>query len=698
MTRELSAILAPQLHARIFFRAKNLRRARLLDRVRRQFYNDSSSAIRACERRGLASLQIHVESVHRVCAANDSLQGVGALSLESLQDAKEQIRQATEIVDIVGDYVQLRREGRGYKALCPWHDDRRPSLQVNPERQTFRCFVCNIGGDAFSFIMKMEGVSFPEALALLADRAGISISRSGGGSADAAEEKRLWFQAMAWAEEQFHQCLLKTPEAEPARKYLAERGISDESVKAFRIGFAPNSWDWISKRAAGTRFDARVLETVGLVQKREGGGVYDRFRGRVLFPIRDPQNRPVAIGGRVLPGVSDENGAKYVNSPETPLFTKSNLLYGVDSARQSLSKSKTALIMEGYTDCIVARQNGFDNALAVLGTAVGERHIKLVRRMGVERMVLVLDGDAAGRRRVDEVLELFVAEELDVRVLILPDDLDPCDFLQTRGAEAFRRMIDAAPDALEYKFRSATSGLSGESGLHQSYKAAEAVLATLAAAPRLRERTDSAFRMKEDQILNRLARTCGVAEERLRSRLVELRRNVKKAVRPQPAIEGGEAETESNAISLEMTGWEREFFELLMHDPAQAGWLSEQLAIRDFASPAAKRIFGKLCDLSNRGVELSFSALLSEMDPALQSLLVELDESVSRKRVTDARAGLENLLAIQRGRQEAASREGLTAALRARGSETASDEDLNLLERIIQGERNRQGISAPTDG
>ncbi|MBN2294451.1 MAG: DNA primase, partial [Pirellulales bacterium] len=297
-------------------------------------------------------------------------------------DVKEQVRQAVDIVDLVGHYIQLRRQGRGYVGLCPWHDDSRPSLQVNPERQSFKCWVCDIGGDVFSFIMQMEGVSFREALEILAERAGIELQARQAprpGTPEAAGDKQTLYKAMAWAESLYHKYLLESPDAEAARRYLAERCITDESIEKFHIGFAPDRWEWILSQAEPGQTDpnsprAKVLEAVGLLGRREGGGTYDRFRGRVLFSIRDTQNRPVGLGGRVLPEFADEKSAKYYNSTDTPLFSKSNLLYGLDIARQYIHKKfdDTALVMEGYTDVIMAHQYGFENAVAVLGTALGE--------------------------------------------------------------------------------------------------------------------------------------------------------------------------------------------------------------------------------------------------------------------------------------------------------------------------------------
>src|SRR5262249_38955471 len=208
----------------------------------------------------------------------------------------------------------------------------------------------------------------------------------------------------------------------------------------------------------------------GLVaQRQNGNGHYDRFRGRVLFSIRDVQGRPVGVGGRILPGAKPDT-AKYINSPETPLFSKSSLLYALDHAKDSFAKTRTALVMEGYTDCLVAHQFGFGNAVAVLGTALGDRHLHLLRRY-VDRIVLVLDGDEAGRRRTDQILELFVAEQMDLRVLTLPDNLDPCDFLLQRGSDEFAKLLAGAVEALDHEFQRQLSAISAEGGTHEGNRA-----------------------------------------------------------------------------------------------------------------------------------------------------------------------------------------------------------------------------------
>ena len=249
------------------------------------------------------------------------------MSLADLQDAKEQVRQAIDIADLASDYLALRRQGRNYVALCPWHDDSRPSLQINPERQSFKCWVCDIGGDIFAFLMKMEGMEFREALEALAERAGIDLApRKLQGPSDSQFDRKNLFAAMSWAEQQFHNCLLKSPVAETARRYLADRGVNEQSIDQFQLGFAPPEWDWLLKRASNTPWSPAVLERIGLVIRRDSGGYYDRFRGRLMFSIRDVRSRPIACGGRVLPEFAREGDAKYINSPETPLFNKSREL------------------------------------------------------------------------------------------------------------------------------------------------------------------------------------------------------------------------------------------------------------------------------------------------------------------------------------------------------------------------------------
>jgi DNA primase len=628
------------------------------------------------------------------------------VALRSSFDDKERVRQAIDIVDLVGSYLQLRREGRGYKALCPWHDDTRPSLQVNPERQSFKCWVCDIGGDIFSFMMKMENVEFPEALSMLADRAGIHLTpyRSGdaaGGAGPTAlagspDDKRTLYQAAAWAEQQFHECLLKSPEAEPARRYLRERGIDDESIRRFHLGFAPDRWDWLIQRSLKPNISPKVLERIGLLVRKDGGGHYDRFKGRVLFSIRDTQGRPIAVGGRILPEAAATNPAKYINSPESPLFSKSNMLYGLDLAREAITKSRVAIVMEGYTDCIVACQFGIENVVAVLGTALGDRrgptgegHIQLLRRFA-DTIILVLDGDEAGRKRTHEILSLFVAAQVDLRVVTLPDELDPCDFLLSRGADAFRSQLETAVDGLEHAFRMATQGLDIARQPHEASKTLDALLQTIAKAPRLRNDTTSDLRVRESQNVSRLARMFDAEETVLWERVRALRNK-----RQAPTTNLADADP-SKAIPA-LDAWDQELLEILLLEPESVRAVAEVVRPEDLTSEACQRIYNICCALSTAGVTPSFERLLLEFDePNYKNLLVGLDERGRAKDSRDVPVRLRELLEAFRRRDHERQLRAQTRALKER--KLGAAEELAALAQLIDQERRRQGISAPTDG
>ncbi len=472
-------------------------------------------------------------------------------------DVKEQIRQTINIVDLIGEYVQLTPKGRVYVGLCPWHDDSKPSLQVDPERQTFRCWVCADGGDIFSFIMKMENVSFPEALQMLAERAGVELPKMpkhhsrhfdgdyssvhgflkknnhGETEAEASEGadystfsgKKTLHEAAKWAELEYHSHFKRLPETHPARVYLSERGISPENVDKFQIGFAPDEWSWLERRAGGKSRLLKDLHTTGyLGYSEERKSYYERFRGRLLFPIHDAQGRSVGIGGRVIPGVATSNeSAKYLNTPETPLFSKHRLLYGLDLARSAIQKKKRVLVMEGYTDTIIAHQYGFTESVAVLGTALGLDHIRILSRLA-NTIYLALDGDEAGQKRAAQVLELFVAEKVDVQILTLPGNSDPAEYLAEFGAENFEELLqNHTNDALTHAFNLYTSGIEF-SNIHQSEQALDKLLGLIASGTMHGQDKDfGLLTYREERMLQQLSTSFSISEEFIRRRLKEIR-------------------------------------------------------------------------------------------------------------------------------------------------------------------------------
>ncbi|HCK42235.1 MAG TPA: DNA primase [Planctomycetaceae bacterium] len=584
------------------------------------------------------------------------------MPLTDLQDAKEQVRQAIDIVDLANGYMALRRQGRGYVAVCPWHDDTRPSLQVNPDRQSFKCWVCNIGGDIFSFIMRMEGLDFREALEMLADRAGIELAPAKRHSGQSSEfERRNLLRAVAWAEEQFHRCLIKDPEAEAARNYLTSRGIQQETTEKFQLGFAPNRWDWLLEQSQVTDLSPAVLERVGLVARRQNGpGFYDRFRGRLIFPIRDTRSRPIAFGGRILPGMgnkdSDRTEAKYINSPETPLFNKSSQLYALDLAKDGIAQQKCIVIMEGYTDVIMAHQHGIDHAVAVLGTALGDKHVPLLRRF-TDSITLVLDGDDAGQSRtmqiLDELLALFVAQEIDLRILTLPQGADPCDVIASQGSESFRQLLSTAVDALEHKITAVTKGLVLDSdkvhgsqvpGTHASAQAVEEILGTLVRAFPKASSATSVSLVREQQVMSRISRQFGITEETIRTRLGAKRRDLAAKQRKTSVSRSHEMKSVSehhisdeSFSSQPLLAWDKELIELLLHHPQVVTHLADKLAPEKIQNVFCRNLYDNALRMMESGQTATYEQLMLLTDDVHEkNLLVECDETGKNKAVKDA--------------------------------------------------------------
>ena len=609
------------------------------------------------------------------------------MSILPHDDLKERVRDAIDIVDLVGSYVSLRRSGRALMGLCPWHEDSRPSLQVNPERQTFRCWVCNVGGDAFSFLMKAERLEFPEALEQLAQRSGIDIPRGRAGFS--FSEKSQLYSAIQWASDRFHECLLAS-QGTAVRTYLTERGLSSETIETFAIGFAPDEWDWLLKQSNDEGISTDVMKQAGLVVERQDrSGFYDRFRGRVIFPIRDPQNRCVAFGGRILPGASPD-AAKYINSPETPLFSKSSMLYGLDSARQSMAQSRRAVVVEGYTDCLAARQAGIHDVVAVLGTALGERHAKLLRRYA-DRIVLVLDGDDAGRRRADEILDVLLSEPIDVRIVRLPTGVDPCEFLTIHGREAFESLLASAGDPLEYRMDEALAKMPLGSGDEAALIAVESVLKALSRVSS--QAVNSSQRLlREDQILGRLSRRFTLSREALRIRLLSLRSEFSSRQRPVEAVQ-----TQHAPPVPSLSAWDREILEVLVSVPESAGIIVREFSSDQIESSVGRTVFDAARKLDSDGRRVALGDLLLELpDPQIQSLLVDIDDSGSLRCAGNPSERLGQLLeALRRRSAETMARTHAKVLTSTRLEPLAEAE---LLEQLVAQRRAAQGMTDPKDG
>ncbi len=401
-------------------------------------------------------------------------------SAGDLNAFKAQVLGSIDIVELIGRSVTLKRQGKDYVGLCPFHQEKSPSFHVSPAKQFFHCFGCKKSGDAINFVKFRDRVEFMDALRNLAETLGLEVPRFGGGGQKSGERQALFeMQSAAGA---FFARLLEHPQlGAGGREYLVKRGFNDESVKRFQIGLAADAWDGLLRGPVGRKYPPEQLAVGGLVKKRDGSqGYYDTFRNRLMFPIRDESGRVIAFGGRVMPGSQDP--AKYLNSPETPLFSKSRCVFGLDLAKQKIVESRTVVVVEGYTDVVMAHQFGASNVVSILGTALTESHVSILRRFA-DRIVLLFDADTAGDTAVDRAVGLFLTQEVDIAVAAMPEGVDPDEFLLAHGPEGFNQMIAAASDALLYKWKGLLKrfNASGDS-LTGQQKAVEEYLEVLAAA------------------------------------------------------------------------------------------------------------------------------------------------------------------------------------------------------------------------
>ena len=394
----------------------------------------------------------------------------------------QQVLEAADIVQVISQYVSLRQAGKELKGLCPFHDDRHPSMTVSPAKQIFKCFACGAGGDAIKFLQLKEKLSFPEARAMLAERVGVRLEASKTGAGAAFRSQRMDLAKVnSWAAELFRANLLG-PQGQAAREYIDRRGITRESSERFRIGFAPDGWDGLLISAHKSGIDKDLLFGAGLTKKREtGSGFYDTWRNRLMFPILDISGNVIAFGGRAL----DDNPAKYLNSPESPLFSKGKTLFGLNLAREPGQKAKRILVVEGYMDCLACHQSGYGEAVAVLGTALTDMHVQVLRRY-VDSVILVFDGDEAGIKAADRSIEIVLNGQLDVRLAVLPGGNDPADLLMEGQRDVFEAALSGAVDALEFRWQRFQREFGADEGSGPARKkATDAFLEFLAQMPTL---------------------------------------------------------------------------------------------------------------------------------------------------------------------------------------------------------------------
>ncbi len=350
----------------------------------------------------------------------------------------EELRAVTDIVDVVGDYVQLKRRGSNFVGLCPFHSEKTPSFNVNPSMGIFKCFGCGAGGDVYQFVTQIEGVSFPEAARMLAERAGIPLPEQEEALEQSNEVESI-YHALRFAARFFFRRLTQDPSGKPALAYLQERGFTAQTIKHFGLGYAPDGWDALLREAEAHHISPEILEMAGLViPRREGSGHYDRYRGRLIFPIFSHVGKVLGFGGRIMKATSDQ--PKYINSPETKVYSKSRVLYGLYQGKQAVRRREEVILVEGYTDVISLHQAGVENVVASSGTALTEEQVKALGRYA-RRVVLLYDADAAGAGAALRGIDRVLAQGLSVYAVALPAGEDPDSFVREQGGAAFEEYM-----------------------------------------------------------------------------------------------------------------------------------------------------------------------------------------------------------------------------------------------------------------
>jgi len=415
----------------------------------------------------------------------------------------DEVKQRTDIVDVVGQYVKLTKSGRTFRGLCPFHSEKHPSFFVYPERQSWHCFgACNSGGDAFSFVMKKESIDFGEALRLMAQRTGVSLPSKFESSAKREEEEKL-YQANQAAAEYFHNLLLNSPEGEKTRNYVADRGLSLETIISFQLGFSLNSWEALKQYLKERGYTESELLTAGLIIETESKGSHDRFRNRLIFPIADARGRITGFGARAL----DDSQPKYLNSPQTPIFDKSSILYGINLAATAIRQQNMAVIVEGYMDVITAHQNGFQNVVASMGTSITEEQVKRIKRL-TKNIALALDADTAGEEAMLRGIGYENTLDAEVKVIILPQGKDPDDVIK-QDSKIWQNLVDKALPIVDYAFNMITAKLDLTTAKDKSF-AADELLHII---------TEIKDTVRQAHYLQKLARLVNVTEHRLESAL-----------------------------------------------------------------------------------------------------------------------------------------------------------------------------------
>jgi DNA primase len=506
----------------------------------------------------------------------------------------DDLKRQADIVRVIQDYVQLKKKGANWMACCPFHKEKTPSFSVSPTKEIFYCFGCHKGGSVFNFVMEIERVAFPEAIKIVADKVGMPLPKLIDDSRFEArrQESDEVIQLNAWALDWWQKQLESSAEGRIARDYLNQRELTDETQKTFRLGYAPDSWEALSSYLRQKGATQQQIERSGLVVKKEEGGSYDRFRGRLIFPVFDSQGRPIAFGGRTL----RNEDAKYINSPETAAYVKGRNLFGLNLTRDEIRRQGFAILVEGFLDLIVPYQFGVRNIVASLGTALTSDQVKLLSRFA-RKVVVNYDGDRAGVQAAKKSIEILLAEDLEVKVLVLPDNADPDEYIRKFGVAEYQRRRAQAQPHIQFVIENALRGRN----LHRPAEKAEAVDEVL---PYIRA-VNSSVQKREyfDMAMDALR----ITDAALRRELWISLRSRGPHIDAKPKIAGRRAATPTIA--------EQRLLELLFADQRKRDEILAILRPEDYEDLMTAPIFRAVIDLTRNGERVDFDNLCQKTEP-----------------------------------------------------------------------------------
>lgn len=563
------------------------------------------------------------------------------------ESVKNQIRQATDIVNLVGEHLSLIRKGKDWVGVCPFHEDHRPSMYVSQVRQLFKCFACGAGGDVFKFVQMRENLSFPEAIERLGERAGIKVEsykrpqrrvNSETGHEVKEVEPKMLARLNDWSQKQWVANYNDEHKGLSARNYVKQRQINEESVKTWGIGFAVDSWDELVKAASGTKIPPGLMVDGGVAVARDGKGMYDKFRNRLMFPIVDVTGRIVGFGGRTL----GDDPAKYMNSPATVLFDKSHSLYGLNKARHQIASSGTAVIVEGYTDVIMCHQFGVSNVVATLGTSLTIGHVRILRRYA-KKIVLVFDSDIAGMAAANRGLEVCLSENIDIKLAFASEGKDPCDFLLSSGRVAFEHMIENAEDVMAFKWARLVEGLEGSDNIVDKKAVVEEYLRTIVAGMQGGKIDELARGLVVSKLSGIIGMDAAGIERLIAQMNTRATRNASYAVRDQTVVS-------VNMGKGYYAKAQHDIIEVLVSSPSLYSKVSPVMKAEDFTVPLLREIAVPLFEMLELDREFEFLELMGRIESTnASSVLTAMSDVGSskgdvRKRITGAVAAVERYL------------------------------------------------------